>query len=166
MWGRYDSPTFLGRESKLLFGLTFKQVMWCTVLAAIWLSVANYGPGSSTGIRLLLYVPCYLCNAVLLLYRIRGATVPGYICMFLSLQLRRRIFDSSFEDFCAGAVEWREDYDQEVRMAGGRLGRELDRAWRQGQKKAKAEEALIAASAGVKTFVTRLANLVFRGRMY
>ena len=161
----YDSPTFLGRQSKLLWGLSFMQVLVATLIGFFWLLVVASGPGEGFLVKFLIYVPSYLVSAGLLMLRIRGSTLPRYVVLIIMLQVRRRMFSSSVSEFVYGLPEWSESREVETHAAGGSLAVELRRVQRHGESQARVERFVNGATLGIKRFVLQVVSLMSAGRI-
>ena len=161
----YDSPTFLGRQSKLLWGLSFMQVLVATLIALFWLVVVASGPGEGFLVKLLIYVPSYLISAGLVLLRIRGSTLPRYVMLVMMLQVRRRMFESSASEFVYGLPEWRDSREVEIHAAGGSLAAELRGVQRHGESQARLERFANSAALGLKRFAMQVISLMSLGRI-
>ena len=165
MLAPYDSPTFLGRQSKLLWGLSFMQVLVATLIGFFWLLVVASGPGEGFLVKLLIYVPSYLISAGLLMYRIRGSTLPRYVMLVVMLQVRSRMFESSASEFVYGLSEWRESREVETHAAGGSLAAELRGVQRHAESQARVERLANAAALGMKRFAMQVIGLISGGRI-
>ena len=160
----HDSPTFLGRESKLIWKLSFTQVLIALLIGFGWLAIGSAGPGEGALVKLLIYGSGFLLSTAILLYRIQGVTIPGYLGMMLSLQIRNRLFDSSAEEFCEGIEEWRLARGEEVQAAGLQVSAEMAALQRRGEAQARLELLVTSVALALKRFCGQVFALIIRGR--
>ena len=76
-YGSYDSPTFLGRQDKLMMGLSLMQMLMVMGTFAAWFVFSLMLVNLSMLERFLVIVPCEIITVVMLLVKVTVQTWRG-----------------------------------------------------------------------------------------
>ena len=104
----YDSPTFLSRKDKILFGMTLKQMGLVMGGGFFWLMLA-LSLDQSLLTSFMIFTPLHLAIVVCGLVRPGGVMVPVYVGLMLKSFVTSPVYSVGSDELRGGLLEWFKD---------------------------------------------------------
>lgn len=104
----YDSPTFLSRKDKILFGMTLKQMGLVMGGGFCWLMLA-LSLDQSLMTSFLIFTPCHIVIVTCGLVRPGGVMVPVYFGLMLKSLVVSPVYSVATDELRGGLAEWFKD---------------------------------------------------------